>query len=243
MTGEHKTSRSLIHNHAGAMTEARTETTMLAEMLGRIDRLAEFSCSDSRELTRLCEIAYDVGDRGVTGDLVECGVRNGGSAAALSLGLPGRSVWLYDSFEGLPPPGPRDGAAADGWAGRCRGTEDRVVAALEIAGVGEYTIRPGWFAETFAAPPAPERIALLHVDADWYDSAIESLERFYPLVADGGAIVLGDFGHWEGCREAYYDFCRRHDLKPLLERYGHSGAWWVKGRRHNRASLARWDMP
>ena len=220
-----------------------TDTLTLDDVRARLHRLAEYSCSDARELMRLYEIAYDVGDRRVAGDVVECGVRNGGSAGAISLGLPGRAVWLYDSFEGLPAPGPRDGPEAAGWAGRCGGSADRVAEAMAIASASDVAVRAGWFDETFAAEPAPTAIALLHVDADWYDSVRQTLDRFYGSVNDGGAVVLGDFGHWEGCREAFYDFTRANGLRPLLERFGHSPAWWVKGRTHNRASLARWDMP
>ncbi len=210
-----------------------------------LERFAQDSCSGPRELERLRQIAWDVGRREIPGDIVECGVMNGGSAAVLASGLPGRRLWLYDSFEGLPEPTPRDGPRARTWGGRCRGSESRVRGVLALAGVEMPTIVKGWYRDTFSdrTAPAPEAVALLHVDADWFDSVLLSLERFYDLIADGGVVVLGDFGYWEGCREAFYAFCRTRGLEPLIERFGHSHAWWVKGRTNNREYVGRWDMP
>jgi O-methyltransferase len=47
-------------------------------------------------------------------------------------------------------------------------------------------------------------------------------------------ILLDDFDLWEGCREAFYDFAAKRNIKPLLERFGHSQAFWIKGKPHNR---------
>jgi O-methyltransferase len=81
----------------------------------------------------------------------------------------------------------------------------------------------------------PERVALLHCDADWYDSVHIVLRTFYPLIPPGGCVILDDFGYWEGCREAFYDFCLQRGEKPLLERLEADQAYWIKGKTHNRA--------
>ena len=60
------------------------------------------------------------------------------------------------------------------------------------------------------------------------------LETFYPLVSDGGIIILDDFGYWEGCREAFYDYCHRHNLKPLVERISSDQLFWYKNKQSNR---------
>src|SRR5206468_12484893 len=62
-----------------------------------------------------------------------------------------------------------------------------------------------------ALPILPELVSILHIDADWYDSVLLALNTFYDRVAEGGIVVLDDFGHKEGCREAFYDFIsQRH---------------------------------
>ena len=94
-------------------------------------------------------------------------------------------------------------------------------------------IRKGLFIQTFKQT-LPQRIALLHIDGDWYESVLLTLETFYPLVADGGVIILDDFGFWEGCRRAFYEFCRKYRVEPLIERVGDTQAYWIKGKQHQR---------
>jgi O-methyltransferase len=179
----------------------------------------------------------------VPGDLVECGVLNGGSAAAMALALrdTAKRAWLYDSFAGMPEPSDRDGTDARQFAGACVGSEEMVYRALATVGFerSRAIVRKGWFSETFKLP-LPERVSILHVDADWYDSVILALDTFYDRVSVGGVIILDDFGHWEGCREAYYDFVARRGIRPLLERFGHTQAFWVKERTHNRTAAPSW---
>jgi O-methyltransferase len=209
-----------------------------------LSQLADYSMSTLRVLRNQYLLGQSIVWRQIAGDFVECGVCNGGSAAAVGLALrdTGRHLWLYDSFEGLPTPKEIDGPDAPMYERRCVGSEEAVRAALRIARIADkaYTIRKGWFNETFARP-LPDAIAFLHVDADWYDSVLLALETMYDRVTEGGIILLDDFGHWEGCRQAYYDFTATRHLRPLLERFEHSQAFWIKGRLHNRDSFIDLD--
>jgi len=199
--------------------------------------LNNFSMCGIDLLVHLYRLGQYVTAQKIEGDFVECGVCNGGSAAAIACAFRGtkRHVWLYDSFEGLPEPNNVDGTDARDWVGKCLGSEDRVREALTLARFPEedYTIRKGWFQDTFHQA-LPGVISLLHIDADWYESVMFSLDTFYDRVSDGGIVVLNDFGHWEGCREAFYDFAQKRNLRPVLERVGHTEAYWIKGRTHNR---------
>ncbi len=172
----------------------------------------------------------DVNQRGVTGDLVECGCYKGGSAAILRAGMGRRKLWLYDSFQGLPETVYQDGEEAKKWVGECAALVSDVLEILTATGATpeEVVIREGWFKDTFNNF-LPEQVALLHCDADWYESVSLVLETFYPLMPIGACIVLDDFGHWEGCRLAFYDFCKKYGEQPLLERVGYTQAYWIKG--------------
>jgi O-methyltransferase len=115
------------------------------------------------------------------------------------------------------------------------GSESSVKEVLRRCDVPETQtlIRKGWFENTFTAP-LPEKVALIHIDADWHSSVTLCLDTFYDRIEPGGVVILDDFGYWEGCREAFYDFCARRNLKPMLERAGAYQAYWIKGKTHNR---------
>jgi O-methyltransferase len=186
-----------------------------------------------KNLIRLCEY---LNQKGVEGDFVECGVCKGGTAAILSKYMgTGRHLWLYDSFEGLPEATSRDGEEAKKLTCKCLASPADVKEVMGIVSTKEdrYTIKKGWFSETFKEK-LPSKVALLHCDADWYESVILTLEIFYGLIPRGGCVILDDYGCWEGSREAFYDFCAKHNEKPLLERVGYSQAYWIKGRLSNR---------
>ena len=183
-------------------------------------------------LVRLCEY---LSREAIPGDFVECGVYKGGSAAVLSRHLGRRHLWLYDSFEGMPETSANDGETAREWIGDCVASVEDVREIMTAVSTGpeRYTICKGWFRDTFM-DTRPSQVALLHCDCDWYESVTLVLETFYPLVPVGGCVILDDFGFWEGCRTAFYDFCIRHGEKPLLERVERDQAFWIKGRPSNR---------
>lgn len=201
-----------------------------------LKQLAPYTLCSPNRLTNLAKIASNLQSKLIPGDFVECGTYKGGTAALLSQYLhKDQHLWLYDSFQGMPPTTERDGSEAEKWVGKCLGNIQDVEEVMNIVKTpkSHYTIKKGWF-ETSFKDPLPTKVALLHCDADWYNSVSLVLDTFYPLISEGGYIVLDDFGYWEGCREAFYDFCFRQNISPLLERYGSTQAYWIKGKLNNR---------
>jgi len=201
-----------------------------------VNRLKAYTMCDPGRIRSLVELSRYVNSHRVEGDFVECGTYKGGTAAVLSRYMGSeRHLYLYDSFKGMPPTSDKDGAEAAKWVGECRGTVEDVREAMKLVSTDDsrYTIIEGWFENTFREI-LPEKVAFLHCDADWYNSVTLVLDTFYPLISEGGCVVLDDFGYWEGCREAFYDFCVRHNEKPLLERVGVSQAYWIKHKLNNR---------
>lgn len=164
-------------------------------------------------LRNLAELTRGLVARGVPGDIVECGAWRGGAAAfmadAARTGGEVRGVWLFDSFAGLPPPGPRDDPQVR--AGYFPGWDRADVADVErVFRMFRYPrdrvhIVPGWFRETMRTPEV-RSIAILHVDADWYESVNIALDRLADRVVSGGVIVVDDYGRWGGCRSAVDEF-------------------------------------
>ena len=189
-----------------------------------------YTMATSRRGRTLHRLAADVAARGVPGDLVDCGVWNGGSTALLSAGAPGRDVWAFDSFEGLPEPGPLDGTESEGWRGECHGAEERLREAFaRFAHPERLRVRRGWFEATFpAAEDQIGAIAVLHCDGDWYASVKLTLETFYPKLSPGGYVVIDDYGHWVGARRATDEFRGRLDISAPLVRVDYTGHYWRK---------------
>jgi len=172
-------------------------------------------------------------DQNVPGDLVECGVWQGGNAflmAALlkQAGVRNRNVWLFDSFEGMPPVEEIDGAEAIAEAHdensflspeKSKAPIEDVQRTAKELGLSSYTeFVKGWFSETL--PPARDRlgpIALLHIDCDWYPSVKCCLDNFYDQVAEGAFFVLDDYYHYDGCTIAVHEFLGNRRLPYRLE--------------------------
>jgi len=184
----------------------------------------------------------------ITGDFVECGVWRGGSAilAALTMQLKGqtdRAIYLYDTYTGMTEPTDKDKSLATGemlgtvWQKRKRDTHvDWAYAPLEevkrnmavtsypedkliyVKGKVEDTI-PGTM---------PERIALLRLDTDWYDSSYHTFVHLFPRLSVGGVLIIDDYGFWQGQRDATDAYFAKHNVHILLTDIGGGGAIGVK---------------
>jgi O-methyltransferase len=181
----------------------------------------------------LLRLAQRIEDEEIPGDVVECGVYRGGSAAILARRAThsrlGRTVWLFDAFRGMPPATATDGPEADSWVGNLRSSPRRVERLLRRTGAEMSHVRivPGLFQETFRATHISQ-IALLNIDADWYESVKLCLETFYDAVARGGIVSIDDYGLWPGCRQAVDELIQKRQLAIHLQRVDESASWFQK---------------
>ena len=173
-------------------------------------------------------------DHSIPGAIVECGVWRGGSMQAAALDLLGRGVddrelHLFDTFEGMPPPTETDvrwdgRPAADVGANSPKSGTFWAIAGLEDvrAGMAEtgYPQERIHFhrgrVEDTVPTQAPERIALLRLDTDWYESTRHELEHLYDRVASGGVLMIDDYAYWQGARQAVDEFLERRSVRLLL---------------------------
>jgi len=177
----------------------------------------------------LIDLARRVVETNIPGDMVECGVSNGGSAAILAhfATHSGKKTWLFDSFEGMPPTTEEDGHAASLCIGQCVGTIDTVKKVLELvhADMSRVEIVKGWFQDTFPTVFIPQ-IAMLNLDSDWYESEKLCLNKFYDNVSPGGFVYFDDFFYWRGCRQAAEKFFVARAIAPKFNQVGHS--MWIQ---------------
>lgn len=152
--------------------------------------------------------------KNITGDIVECGVWRGGMIAGIAELLgPTSKYFLYDSYEGLPDAKEIDGALALDWQNNsdgehyhdnCKAEINFAKEAMTNTGV-EFELIKGWFDST-VPQNKHEKISLLRLDADWYDSTIICLKYLFPKVVSGGIIIIDDYYVWEGCSKAIHDY-------------------------------------
>lgn len=199
--------------------------------------VSRFTGLRTARLKTLWLLAQNLDEQNIPGDIVECGVRDGGSAAVLAAAMGDRKIWLYDSFQGHPKTSKKDGERAKRETGGAVGSVDKVHEVMRKVGIdkNQYIIKKGWFKNTFKHKrKSPGQIALLHCDADWYEPTLLTLRTFYDQIPEGGYVILDDFAGWEGQRIAFYEFCQETGEMPLVERIEERQLWWRKGKEHNR---------
>lgn len=200
-----------------------------------------------KALSATYELAQKIEDKKLQGAFVECGVWKGGAAGILASvaqrAHSSRQIWLCDSFEGLPEPRAEDGARAKEYAGgkssgtlssinQCVGPLEDVrtlfFSKLKLPG-GAIHIEQGWFQDTL--PKAKEKIgpiALLRMDADWYESTKIILECLFDNVVSGGWVIIDDYNCWEGCKKAVDEFLRQRGISVHLENIDDAAAYFQK---------------
>lgn len=173
---------------------------------------------------------FDLASSAPSGAFVECGSYAGGSGAGLAAVAPDRTVWMFDSWEGCPSPGPedldRDGVAGVG--GQFSATLRQAQEIVATLGLPNVRLVKGWFSDTLPVSKAAiGPIALLHLDSDWYQSTKESLETLYDAVVPGGLVVIDDYGYWYGCRRAVDEFLSSQGRRQL-HRFDDTEVWFRK---------------
>ena len=102
------------------------------------------------------------------------------------------------------------------------------VEAMKLSGVNQYEIVKGWFEKTLPNFRPSRPIAILRLDADWYDSTMQCLDNLYPFITKGGVIIIDDYYTWDGCRKAVYDFLSKNKLADKIFSSEHGVCYIVK---------------
>jgi O-methyltransferase len=208
------------------------------------DACRPFTMTGPLRMFAMYQAVKHVVSANVPGDIVECGVWRGGSAMVaamtlLKLNQTDRTIWLYDTYEGMTLPSEKDvdadgrsalmrwntewattskeGGAGSDW---CYASIDEVRANVLSTGFPESNLRfvKGKVEETIPKEAA-ERIALLRLDTDWYDSTYHELVHLFPrLSSPGGILILDDYGSWKGAREATDKYFAEQNRSMLFNR-------------------------
>ena len=161
------------------------------------------------------------------GVIVECGTWRGGMAAGLiEIGGRQRRYLFCDSFEGMPPARDIDGEAAKRWQAdttspkfhnNCAASLQEFEETIRRTAIsfGQVTIKKGYFSDTFPTFQSPP-VSILRLDADWYDSTMQCLEKFFDRVIAGGLIIVDDYYVFDGCSRAVHEFLARRQAREHI---------------------------
>jgi Macrocin-O-methyltransferase (TylF) len=198
-------------------------------------------------LDNLERCIFDVVKNGVPGDVIETGVWRGGAtifmrAVLKALDVTDRVVWVADSFEGLPKPDedlfPAEHTSyhspviSKGYANFACDLKT-VKRNFEAFGLLDAQVRflKGWFRDTL--PNAPiERLSVLRLDGDYYESTMDSLTHLYSKLSIGGFAIIDDYGEdtWTYCRRAVDEFRASHGISEPLEAIDSKCVCWRRER-------------
>lgn len=179
--------------------------------------------------------AEHIRNHDITGAVVECGVWKGGCTAIMAEILKGMNVvpefYLYDTYEGMSEPTEDDySMSTDISAGKLYedykgewsvGALETVKNVMTRTGYPEEKLHyvRGKVEETIPET-IPEKIALLRLDTDWYESTKHELEYLYPRLVKGGILIVDDYGAWAGSKKAVDEYFS--DKKMPFMTYGAS---------------------
>lgn len=218
------------------------------EEIAVVDQVKPYTMTTPERVYALIHSLNYIHKNGIPGDIVECGVWRGGSMIAAAktlqrLGDTSRTLWLYDTFEGMTAPTEHDVSskgtkASDKFEKRqtgedssdwCLASIEEVTANVTATNYPAEHLRfvKGKVEETLPAQ-SPEKISLLRLDTDWYESTLHELETLFPKLAIGGVLIIDDYADWTGTRKAVDEYFAKHSIRFHLGRIDDSARIGIK---------------
>ena len=236
----------LVRSTGSGAPSARSIEDLPKEEQAIVSRVMPFTMTSVDRIASLLNAVRHITERKIPGDIAECGVWRGGSMMTVALALlaqgdTSRSLYLYDTFEGMSPPSEHDklsdGSLAEDLLKRdlqgtgiwCYAGLDDVRQNLYLTGYPENKIHfiKGKVEDTIPRT-LPGDLALLRLDTDWYESTKHELTHLFPLLDLHGIMIIDDYGAWQGARKAVDEFMREQKRTDFLHRIDSTGRMLVR---------------
>ncbi len=206
-------------------------------------RVKPYTMTSPERINALIDAVNYVVTNKIDGAMVECGVWKGGSTMAMALALQksqdeDRSLYLYDTFAGMSAPSDVDisidGDRAKSQFDKTKISDDSSTWCLSnldevkqnVLGTGyrqdKIHFIQGKVEDTIPAN-MPEKIALLRLDTDWYESTKHELTHLFPLLQPNSVLIIDDYGYWQGARKAVDEYIADRNICILLNRIDDTG--------------------
>jgi hypothetical protein len=188
-------------------------------------------------LDNIQQCMEDILKNNIPGDAIETGVWRGGAcifmrAVLKAYNVTDRTVWVADSFEGLPVPNKEkypldsDFTAANKILAQSLNTVKENFSRYGLLD-NQVQFLKGWFKDTL--PQAPiKKLSLLRLDGDYYESTMDALVHLYPKLSIGGYIIIDDYCAMSVCAKAVDDYRKTHGITDQIEAAGWSIRYWKK---------------
>lgn len=194
-----------------------------------------------KRLDNIQQCAEDVLLHRIPGDFIEAGVWRGGATILMKAilqeyGDTTRSVWVADSFEGMPTPDPKKYPADKNMTlyqhEELAVSLEAVQKNFERFGVLDDRVKflKGWFKDTLAKAPI-KRLAVLRLDGDMYESTMDTLVPLYPKLSPGGYCIVDDYYNLIEQRKAVDDYRREHGITEEIKQIDWASGYWQKRKR------------
>lgn len=213
-----------------------------------IREVRQFTMTSPERIVALIRALQYVVNSKIPGDIVECGVWKGGSMMAAAMALNAmnnteRQLYLFDTFDGMSEPGKHDisirnESASELLENSNKDEETYIWAYSPLENVKKHLYSTGYDpaklhfikgrVEETLPSKAPDKISLLRLDTDWYESTRHELHHLYPRLSPGGVIIIDDYGHWKGARKATEEYLHENGIRLFLARIDYTGRIGVK---------------
>lgn len=214
-----------------------------------IDFVKPYTMASVERILNVVRSVDHIEKNSVAGAFVECGVWRGGCSMAATLSLlrnasTHREIYLYDTFEGMSAPTEVDVEAGTGQAASAilgqhgKSKDNHYWAFAPLEDVKNNIISSGYpqnlvhfiqgKVEDTIPGILPEKIAILRLDTDWYESTRHELTYLYPRLVSGGILILDDYGFWKGAKKAVDEFFAVVDTNLQFKWIDNTGIYFIK---------------
>ena len=195
-------------------------------------------------IERISELYYSleyIRVNNIDGDVVECGVWKGGNILGIMEYLHhhkiNKNIWLFDTFEGMTDPEENDIDLNNNHASNMLHIPV-VLAYSPIDEVKENLSKSNFNKENLIfvigdvsetlinKSNIPEKISLLRLDTDWYKSTKDELNYLYPKLENKGVLIVDDYGHWKGSKQAVDEYF--YNKNVLIQKIDYTGIKIIK---------------
>lgn len=243
----------LLKNFLRALNLSNTDSNILPkdfeqEHTDIFKKVQPYTMTSAERIFTLIEAVKYISKHDIEGAIVECGVWKGGSMLAVAETLvhkqiSNRELYLYDTYEGMPAPTEHDkdftGKDADAILNRNQNKEENLVWAYSPLDTVQKTLSLSSYpknnikyvvgkVEDTIPNDIPQKIALLRLDTDWYESTKHELIHLFPRLQKGGVLIIDDYGFWKGARKAVDEYFAENNIQILLNRIDDTGRIAIK---------------